>query len=768
MTSDHTQQQSGDARRRARELSLKRTTPPIDVPGYETQRFLGSGAFGEVWAGIDKNTGRRVAIKFYTHRGGVDWTLLAREVEKLAVLAADRYVVQLLDVGWDSDPPYYVMDYIDNGSLEDLLKEDGALSVHKAIDIFQEIAVGLMHLHGKGVLHCDLKPANVLLDEDEKPRLADFGQSRLSHEQQPALGTLFYMAPEQADLEAVPDARWDVYALGAVLYSMLIGEPPFRNDTVTTQIDSTNSLSDRLKQYRKAIKSAPRPDAHRKISGVDRGLAEIIDRCLAVDPEERFPSVESVLEALKQREWARMRTPLLVMGVVAPIVLLAIMVYLGVTNYLAAIDGANDAVISRVRKSNKFVAVSKARAIRGEVERFFSAVNKESQQTDLRDKVGQLLSADDVPRMLEELNVPHSRKNEVEVSAVRTLFLQTSQRIALENYLKKRIQLRRTQLDEDPQAIRIASMFVLDRHGTILAVAYEQPQDSKSEGRNYSFRTYFHENPRQLPKDTPTSEIQPITKTHLSGAFQSSTTGTWKIGVSTPVVIDEQPQGILVMTIELMHFTPFRDDDQELANGQSTPEKDPYDHFAVLVDGRQGEEKGQEEGTILHHPWLTATSDEQRRDVAKQKKYVVNLHEFTQAGEDGPFIYRDPFGQHEEGANFDRPWIAAMTNVTRLDPASNEPRDTGLRVIVQESYQASVKPLETLRLGFLQRVSFASVVVLLVIAIEWYFVARMLGHWRGQGANFPGQRSKSDSVHSMETISAPQRPNCGGETTQAS
>ena len=93
--------------------------------------------------------------------------------------------------------------------------------------MFREIAVGLMHAHGKGIIHCDLKPANVLLDQDGHPRLADFGQSRLSHEQGAALGTLFYMAPEQADLRAVPNAQWDVYALGAIFYHMLTGSTHF-------------------------------------------------------------------------------------------------------------------------------------------------------------------------------------------------------------------------------------------------------------------------------------------------------------------------------------------------------------------------------------------------------------------------------------------------------------------------------------------------------------------------------------------------------------
>ena len=102
-----------------------------------------------------------------------DLTLLSREVEKLAALSADRYVVQLLDVGWDSDPPYYVMDFIVSGSLEDELARDPKISVDKAVDIFKECAIGLVHLHGKGILHCDLKPGNILLDQDHKPRLAN-------------------------------------------------------------------------------------------------------------------------------------------------------------------------------------------------------------------------------------------------------------------------------------------------------------------------------------------------------------------------------------------------------------------------------------------------------------------------------------------------------------------------------------------------------------------------------------------------------------------
>ena len=110
--------------------------------------------------------------------------------------------MQLVDVGWDSNPPFYVMEYIEHGSLEDLLQSSGAMPVDDAVNLFREIAIGLVHSHNKGVLHCDLKPANILLDEDTRPRLCDFGQSRLSHEQSPALGTLFLYGSGTSGLES--------------------------------------------------------------------------------------------------------------------------------------------------------------------------------------------------------------------------------------------------------------------------------------------------------------------------------------------------------------------------------------------------------------------------------------------------------------------------------------------------------------------------------------------------------------------------------------
>ena len=307
-----------------------------------------------------------------------DLSQLSREVEKLVFLSADRHVVQLLDVGWETDPPYYVMEYVDGGSLQQLLENHGPLNVGEAVEMFREIAHGLMHAHGKGVLHCDLKPANIMLDQDRKPRLADFGQSRLSHEQQPALGTLFFMAPEQADLKALPDARWDVYAMGALLYCMLTGKAPYRSSELLSEIDASESLMGRLERYREAIDKSEPPNDHRKLASVDRELADIIDRCLTVSPDDRFPNVQSVLTALRARDASRDRRPLLLLGLLGPLLFLVVLGLFGNSAYRKSIEDSDHMVRTWAYESSRFAAKFVAETVARRIDHYYRLTEEQA------------------------------------------------------------------------------------------------------------------------------------------------------------------------------------------------------------------------------------------------------------------------------------------------------------------------------------------------------------------------------------------------------
>ncbi len=378
---------------RAEELSLRATVPPAQVPGYKLDRLLGQGAFGQVWVGNNLNTGRTVAVKFYLHRAGVNWSLLTREVKNLVSMAGNRLIVQVLEVGWDAEPPYYVMEYLENGSLDDLIRKRGALPIAQAVALFTDIARGLNHSHGKGVLHCDLKPANVLLDPELQPRLADFGQSRLSNEQTPSLGTLFYMAPEQADLNAVPDARWDVYALGAILYCMLVGSPPYRTPDTVTTLDTAGSLPERLKRYRDTIHKSPFPRLHHRVQGMDRMLIGILDRCLAKKPEDRFANVQQVLESIERRQIARLNLPMMMLGIVGPVLLLLVMglfFWRGVA--VAERESANE-LKEMVLQNNLFAARLGARTLEKEIETLFRLIEEEAKQSQLEKMFAETINA---------------------------------------------------------------------------------------------------------------------------------------------------------------------------------------------------------------------------------------------------------------------------------------------------------------------------------------------------------------------------------------
>ena len=706
MPTDHTIPQDGPERRRSQQMSLERGHPPIQVPGYEAERLLGVGAYGEVWVAVQSNTGRRVAIKFYAHRGGLDWSLLSREVEKLAFLFADRYVVQLIGVGWDAEPPYYVMEYLEQGSLAQRLQL-GPLSVAEAVDLFRDTAVGLLHAHGKGVLHCDLKPGNILLDQDSKPRLADFGQSRLSHEQSPALGTLFYMAPEQADLEAVPDARWDVYALGALLYCMLVGEPPHRSDEAVRQLDGAGSLKRRLNFYQRIIFGSPPPSAHRKVPGVDRSLAEIIDRCLAADPQRRYPNVQSVLAALDARVAQRARRPMMILGAVGPILLLLVGMLFAWRGFSTAVERSEDALTIRALQSNGFAAQAVARNAANELERRYEAVEHAASSERLRQLIDETLDTPEMQRLLAQLSEPGPDEA---LEALREEFRNHPDRKRLQSEFDGLISEKMRPPDGRGEPGEVASWFFCDANG----VSTVRVPESKTIAKNYSWRSFFHGGVRDRPETWRPGPDEHVEQTCPSAVFRSQASGHWIVAISTPVFSNggDQPGflGVVALTVEVGRFVEFPDHER---------------HFPVLVDRREGEHTG----LILQHRLFRELQDRhgelpdrfQECRVAQETLDALGRGHTDPAGLEEMKHYRDPVSSDPEGHDYDRRWLA------RMQPIVVRGEPTGWVVVVQEAYDSAIgATLSGLRSRLVHYGVIALGLIVLVVAGVWVLAIRML------------------------------------------
>ena len=739
MAGDLTQVQGGDERKRAQHLSMQRTHPPTEVPGYEPEECLGAGAYGEVWVAVDRNTGRRVAIKFYSQRGGLDWSQLAREVEKLAFLTGDRYVVQLIEVGWQSDPPYYVMEFMEYGSLEDRL-EAGPLPTSEAVKIVRDVAVGLVHAHGKGVLHCDLKPANVLLDQDSCPRLADFGQSRLTNEQTPALGTLFYMAPS-------PDAGWDVYALGALLYRMLTGEPPFKSPDLVQKIEQSQNLEDRLQLYRDAIKRAPRPTAHRRVAGVDRLLADIIDRCLSVDSRRRFSNAQAVLDALDARAARRARRPLIILGALGPALLLAVMGTFALRAFNTSVRQSTTAVTSRALDSQRFAAQFVAQAYARGMEQRFRAVEQAAQNVEL---LG----------LLETYLEDESFRDLIRKQQDRSLS-EAEHAKALDDFAQHPLQRwLEDKLLNNPDVPASASWFLTDAQG--IQIARAPLVEETKVGSDYSYRDYF--NGEEFPAGSHVDKM--IDSPHRSRAFVSTTSQQLIVAFSVPVRAGGEKVALLAMTVELGKFA-------ELGHQTMIDPGDPGSQIAVLIDNAHATR-----GQVLQHPLFAPINDlirtldeseslplkplqQQLKEARVHDHVLKDIPEESQAETMPPLAvtdYRDPLLEklhelhvplaaavrqvcagrdaagkaeiEEKLANLqtalqhatwrsDQHWLAAVDGVVVKGR-------TDWIVIVQEPYAAAVAPVEALRSSLLATGLWGTGLSMIVLTGLWGMVSLLL------------------------------------------
>lgn len=280
------------------------------IPGYSLRHLLGAGTFGQVWAGVQDRTGLEVAVKIFSRESGLDWLYFRHEVERLRRVSEHPFVVTLLDADLTHEPPYFVMPLLPD-SLAHYCRAHGRPERKLAARWLEEMAQALHFTHGKGLLHCDLKPNNIMVDQEGRVRVADFGQSMSRGASgETALGTLGTMAPEQAQLaaEGVPDVSWDVYGLGATTYWLLTGELPRLTREELNRLNELKDPRERLQGYRERLGEIPLRPVRALNPDIDPDLADIVQGCLQADPARRTRSVADVLEDLRRR---RRRQPLL-------------------------------------------------------------------------------------------------------------------------------------------------------------------------------------------------------------------------------------------------------------------------------------------------------------------------------------------------------------------------------------------------------------------------------------------------------------------------
>jgi serine/threonine protein kinase len=253
---------------------------------YRLEERIAVGGMAEVWAAEDLDLERRVALKLLL--GAADPERFAREARAAAGLSHPA-ICLLYDYGEADGRPYIVLEYLAGGTLEDRLASGEPLPDDEAARIAGEVASGLAHAHGRGLVHRDIKPGNVLFDEEGAAKITDFGIARILNEATlteagTLLGTAAYISPEQARGERATPAS-DVYSFGVILYQMLTGRLPF---------EARSPL-----ELAALHESADPPPVSSLRSDAPAALERVATAALAKRPEERPQDGSALLAALQ-------------------------------------------------------------------------------------------------------------------------------------------------------------------------------------------------------------------------------------------------------------------------------------------------------------------------------------------------------------------------------------------------------------------------------------------------------------------------------------
>jgi hypothetical protein len=273
-------------------VEAPRTDLPV-VPGIDDLVEIGSGGAGVVYRGVQVALDRVVAVKVVRAAGTAEEALRRwrREVTAMARLSSQPNIVAVYDGGvTDGGLPYLVMPYVTGGSLDERLHATGRMAAAEVVAMGRKLAGALAAAHAAGVLHRDVKPANVLLGDDGEPQLADFGIAQLADATATMTvgvrATVSYAAPEVLSGRPASPAS-DVYGLAATLHACLTGAPP-------------HPAREGEPLVAHALRVVAEPPADLRSSGVEPALAEVLERAMAKDPADRTPSAAALAADLER------------------------------------------------------------------------------------------------------------------------------------------------------------------------------------------------------------------------------------------------------------------------------------------------------------------------------------------------------------------------------------------------------------------------------------------------------------------------------------
>ncbi|MFJ4017131.1 Stk1 family PASTA domain-containing Ser/Thr kinase [Microbacterium sp. NPDC090014] len=260
---------------------------------YRVRARIARGGMATVYVATDLRLERRIALKVMHAHLSDDSAFQSRFIQEARAAArlADPHVVNVFDQGQDGELAYLVMEYLPGITLRELLREQKRLTIPQTITIMDAVLAGLSAAHRAGIVHRDVKPENVLLAEDGRIKIGDFGLARATTANtatgQQLLGTIAYLAPELVT-RGTADARSDIYALGIMLYEMLVGEQPYKGEQ-PMQI-----------AFQHATESVPRPSVRNP--GVPEELDELVLWATEKSPDERPDDAQQMLERLREIE----------------------------------------------------------------------------------------------------------------------------------------------------------------------------------------------------------------------------------------------------------------------------------------------------------------------------------------------------------------------------------------------------------------------------------------------------------------------------------